>query len=306
MAAALGPITQAGMTVLSVQAGQSILSASALFRLKCSLLNQRQPVTGQRLTGARTRRQLERRLDNTPYARHQYQPFQWPGAVASSSSSSPSSSGIAINENMSGVMAARNASSVHQLRHKPRTRAATAAAASLGDVGESLFPGLSSSLPPLPPVVGSASSMTMTPMPPMMSMLPDAVSSGVDALPPLPALDNGTSSMMSSSSVGNIKYESPSPSFAPFSPSAGFMDMRDFQLPMSPYSTASAFDDGVSVKSEESSRIDEIDEVDEDEDAPAAHLDDAALAVAAVLVRAHEAGYEMDSLTTQIQIALLK
>lgn len=32
MAAALGPITQAGMTVLSVQAGQSILSASALFR----------------------------------------------------------------------------------------------------------------------------------------------------------------------------------------------------------------------------------------------------------------------------------
>jgi hypothetical protein len=33
-AAALGPImhSQAGMTVLSVQAGQSILSASALFR----------------------------------------------------------------------------------------------------------------------------------------------------------------------------------------------------------------------------------------------------------------------------------
>lgn len=275
------------------------------YRLKCSLLNQRtQPVAGQRLAGARTRRQIERRLDNTPYARHQYQPFQWPGAVASSTSTS-SSSGVAINENMSGVMAARNASSVHQLRHKPRTRAATAAAAaSLGDVGESLFPGLSSSLPPLPPVVGSSSSMTaMASM--SMSMLPDAVSmTPVDALPP--ALDNGTSSMMSSSSGSGIKYESsPSPSFAPFSPSAGFMDMRDFQLPMSPYSTASAFDDGVSVKSEESSRFDEIDEVDEDEDAPA-HVDDAALAVAAVLVRAHEAGYEMDSLTTQIQIALLK
>jgi hypothetical protein len=272
---------------------------------------------GPRLGGVRNRRQLERRLD-TPYSRNQYQPFQWPATSTTPSSSSSSSvAPVSLGDNFSGVMAATRGASAHQLRHKPRTRAATAAAAAMGgDVGDSLFPGLSSSLPPLPPVVTPMTGMSVNGMTSLTSM------AAPTSLPPLPALDMPPlSPSFGSSPMPSVKFESlPSTGismgmgvstakdeFTPFSPSAGFMDMRDFQLPMSPYSTASAIDDNLSVKSEESSYRDESESVNEDDDVE--HMEDpndAALAVASVLVRAHEAGYDMDSLTTQIQIALLK